>query len=286
MIEPLVDVSRWSLRRKRAEELRERWSFAAEVLAFYAAIADVQEAAFVAVFDNLPSPQSLSAYAAERVVPRIVETSIANGPPAMTDSVLGSFHEADFEGVIDSWLRGEELGAVERYLARAATGPILEALVANDAELPYNGPRDDCHCPRCGGAAQLSYFAPSREDLVTAHRFLECSRCATTWTFPRMTCASCGEAETARLKVFGEIGAAQADISGKLVKSAADGVASAHFPHLRIDGCATCSRYVLTIDLERDPRAIPIVDEIASVPLDLYAKERGMTKLVPNLMGF
>jgi formate dehydrogenase maturation protein FdhE len=42
----------------------------------------------------------------------------------------------------------------------------------------------------------------------------------------------------------------------------------------------------LTIDLDRDPRAVPLVDEIAAIPLDLYAKERGLTKLVPNLMGF
>ena len=54
---------------------------------------------------------------------------------------------------------------------------------------------------------------------------------------------------------------------------------------MRIDGCDTCKHYVLTIDLDREPRAVPLVDELAALPLDLYARERGFTKIVPNLMG-
>ena len=42
---------------------------------------------------------------------------------------------------------------------------------------------------------------------------------------------------------------------------------------------------LLTIDLGRDPRAVPLVDELAAIPLDLYAVEAGFTKVVPNLMG-
>jgi formate dehydrogenase maturation protein FdhE len=41
-----------------------------------------------------------------------------------------------------------------------------------------------------------------------------------------------------------------------------------------------------TIDLTRDRRAVPVVDEIAAIPLDFFAKERGLQKIVPNLMGF
>jgi FdhE protein len=89
--------------------------------------------------------------------------------------------------------------------------------------------------------------------------------------------------------VYGEVGTTQAELSGAVIKPAAARAApatDAQFPHLRVDGCETCSHYVLTIDLDRDGRAVPIVDEIAALPLDLYAKERGMSKLVPNLMGF
>jgi FdhE protein len=58
------------------------------------------------------------------------------------------------------------------------------------------------------------------------------------------------------------------------------------FPHLRIDACASCERYLLDVDLSRDARAVPEVDELAALPLDLYAAERGLSKITPNLMGF
>jgi FdhE protein len=58
------------------------------------------------------------------------------------------------------------------------------------------------------------------------------------------------------------------------------------FPHIRIEACDTCRRYLLNIDLAADPAAVPVVDELAALPLDLYARERGYSKIIPNLMGF
>lgn len=292
MLQPVLD-KRWSERRERAQELAARWSFAAEVLGFYANLLGVQERAFDAALADRPSAEGLAAYAAERVLPAVIDASIASGPPAMTESILSSFHESDFEQTIGAWLRGEDLAAVERYLARASAGPVIEALGA--AVIADAAPRDDRHCPTCGGAPQLTYFAPSPEDLVTARRYLICSRCATAWAFARLTCASCGEMENKALAVYGEVGTTQAELSENIIKSRAEGTRAegtraapptARFPHIRVDGCRTCSRFLLCIDLERDPRAVPIVDEIAAIPLSLYAAERGLSKIVPNLMGF
>jgi FdhE protein len=58
------------------------------------------------------------------------------------------------------------------------------------------------------------------------------------------------------------------------------------FPHLRIAACSTCSRYLIEVDMARDERAVPEVDELAALPLDLYAADQGLTKVTPNLMGF
>ena len=58
------------------------------------------------------------------------------------------------------------------------------------------------------------------------------------------------------------------------------------FPHLRIDACAACQRYLIDVDLGRDARAVPEVDELAAIPLALYAADQGLTKITPNLMGF
>jgi FdhE protein len=53
-----------------------------------------------------------------------------------------------------------------------------------------------------------------------------------------------------------------------------------------VDACDACRRYMLAVDLRKDAAAVPLVDELAAIPLDLFAKERGLTKVVPNLMGF
>jgi len=58
------------------------------------------------------------------------------------------------------------------------------------------------------------------------------------------------------------------------------------FPHVRIEACETCRRYLLNIDVAADPQAVPLVDELSALPLDLYARDLGFTKITPNLMGF
>ena len=138
-------------------------------------------------------------------------------------------------------------------------------LVAPSAPSPLVGEgRGGGFCPSCGGLPQLSYHALSGEPLVSGPRYLLCARCSQSWIFSRMTCASCGESDGTRLPIYQE---------------------SERFPHARVDGCATCQRYLLTFDLRRDSRAVPIVDELACLPLDLYARDQGLTKIATNLMG-
>jgi FdhE protein len=55
---------------------------------------------------------------------------------------------------------------------------------------------------------------------------------------------------------------------------------------MRIEACETCRCYLLNVDIAADPTAVPVVDELAALPLDLYARERGFSKIIPNLMGF
>ncbi|HEY9288316.1 MAG TPA: formate dehydrogenase accessory protein FdhE, partial [Candidatus Dormibacteraeota bacterium] len=131
-------------------------------------------------------------------------------------------------------------------------------------EFVASGEGPQTTCPACGGLPQLSYFALSGEELVTGPRYLLCSRCANSWVYSRMMCASCGESTGARLPIYQE---------------------QEKFPHVRVDGCHSCKRYLLTFDLRRDARAIPIVDELAALPLDLYAIDHGLTKITPNLLG-
>ena len=107
-----------------------------------------------------------------------------------------------------------------------------------------------------------------------------------------MTCPGCGEDSSSRLPIFSEEGTASGE-RGSVVRGLEGRLGGyggaqhkAVFPHIRIEACESCRRYLLNIDLAADPAALPVVDELAAVPLDLYAREQGFSKITPNLMGF
>ncbi len=252
--------SPWPARRRRAEQLRDRYPFAAEVLTLYLALLEAQEAAYESALTRVPDAGAVPALAARDVLPRVIEATVAAGPPPLAEAVVGRFHGANLEELISRWIRGGELSTVDTYLARAATAPILEA--TRGGRVAATGPSR--HCPYCGGPPQLSYFAACDDPLVTGPRHLVCARCNGEWVYPRMVCAACGEETSGLLPVYSE---------------------TDQLPHLRVDGCDTCRRYLIGIDLRRDAMAVPVVDELAALPLDLYATDRGLTKVVPNLMG-
>jgi hypothetical protein len=291
-----VAAGQWAERRRRAAELEERWPFAAEVLVFYRALLDAQERVFELARSELTDPSRTVPYAVARALPMVRAVTTASGPEALARAVAdllpegGKVSTAQWEDKVTRWLDGGELSAVDRYLARAAAGPVLEAL-APAAEQACGGTRDERYCPRCGGLPQVSILDPAGEDLVAPRRRLECSRCAWRWPYPRMTCSACGESESRHLPIFSEEGTTEAEATGTVVRGLGSAPAAVpalgpRFRHISVYACRTCSRYLLNIDLSRDARAVPVVDEMAAIPIDLYAREQGVTKVVPNLMGF
>lgn len=274
-------VDAWAERRRRASELRVRQPFVRQVLDFYGALLPVQEEAFTRAITDAPPPDRLVAYVVEMVVPRVLDVSIALGPDRLRVDLLVTENPRD---IIERWIAGEDQPAADRFLARAS----LEA-VGEQARAICGGPRDPLHCPECGGLPQLSYFAQAAEDLSSGPRCLLCARCGSSWGYARMTCPACGEDSSGRLLVLSEEGTTSGE-RGSLVRglpgSDAQIAVAAVFPHLRIEACESCRHYLLNVDLEMDPRAVPVVDELAAIPLDLVARERGFTKIIPNLMGF
>ena len=277
-------------RRSRTRDLLARYPFAREVLDLYRALLGVQENAYGEAISARPGAPDLVTYVAERVVPAVVEVTVAAGPQKLREAVADRFHSSNPRELVAAWIGGEQQDLVDRYLARASVGPVLEALGA-DVASSCIGPRDERHCKTCGGVPQLSYFAVASEDLAAGGRFLLCSRCHSTWGYARMTCPGCGEDSSSRLPIFNEEGNASGE-RGSVVRGL-EGRLGDHrkenkavFPHIRIEACESCRGYLLNIDLMADPYAVPIVDEIAALPLDLYAGERGFSKITPNLMGF
>ncbi len=254
----------YAQRRERARELAARYDFAQEPLGLYLALVDAQERAFERALQDRPSADDLADYVVRVALPGVMEAAVAAGPEPLREAVLLRFHGGDLEGIVESWLRGEEQSGTDAFLARASATPVLEAL-PEVAQALRSGETDERRCPRCGGLPQLAVFADSGEALLTSQRKLVCARCANEWVLSRMTCASCGESAGGKMPILSDVD---------------------YFPHLRIDACEMCRRYLITVDLRRDPRAVPLVDELAALPLDLAAAERGYAKIARNLMGF
>jgi FdhE protein len=281
----LTPTNVWADRRRRVAQLRARHGYARQLLDFYGALLDVQETSFQRATEASPTASQVASYAAEVVVPSVVDVSVALGPERMRSDLIDRLRVRDPREMVEMWMQGYEQPSVERFLARAALGPVLEALP--EARAACSGPPDALHCPDCGGPPQLSYCAPAPEDLATGRRHLLCARCGASWGFTRMRCAGCGEETSAQLPIFSEVGTASGE-RGSVVRGLTRHAPpeDAVFPHVRIEACETCHRYLLGFDLEVDRDSVPVVDEIGALPLDLYARDRGFTKITTNLMGF
>jgi formate dehydrogenase maturation protein FdhE len=148
-------------------------------------------------------------------------------------------------------------------LAQAARE--LTGLPGLDAEPPWSffalavrQPTASCagdhHAPQAGSLEPLAEGQALR---------LVCSLCLGRWPFARLRCPACGESAEGRLVFY----------------------SAPEFPHLQIQACETCYAYLQLADLARDPAALPEVDELAGLPLDLWAQEHGYRKIHPNLAG-
>jgi hypothetical protein len=292
MAAPGVDAtaSPWAAHRRRAELLRAHHSFAEEVLTLYLALLDVWEEAGRAARDHAPAAQALAGWAGEQVLPRVVEATMEAGPELLADATRKRMEDGGTEAALAVWLSGsaEDLEPVERYLARASLRAPLEVLEAGAAACAQDpSPRGGRRCPRCGGLPQLSFRTDTGDQLVSGRRRLLCVRCGASWGYGSNTCASCGETGGARRTIYAErrewpvVGHGHAT-----APRTKPGAPMPMFPHLRIEACGSCNRYLIDVDLGHDARAVPEVDELAALPLDLHAAERGLSKITPNLMGF
>ena len=115
-------------------------------------------------------------------------------------------------------------------------------------------------CPFCGSKPLVAVLRPEGDG---AKRSLLCSLCFTEWEFRRLLCPHCGEEDKDKLPVY----------------------TAEEFPHIRVESCDTCRTYIKSVDLTRNGLAVPEVDELASIALDLWATGKGYTKLQPNLFG-
>jgi FdhE protein len=254
----------WENRIRRARDLAAQYPAAAEVLGFYGEIAAFQKQLFDAVTAEdrradpmRPLAQQLVRPAALNRFPALLELVEKKGPAALGKAArtLRQQGAAEWRAVLPS---PPDADPVRRFFVRACLQPVAEYL-AFDTKLEFAG-YIGAVCPVCGGKPQLGVLRPEGDG---GKRSLLCSWCATEWDFRRILCPHCSEEDPTKLPRF----------------SAED------FPPVRIEACETCKHYLKSVDLTVNGLAVPLVDEIAAAPLDLWAAEQGYEKIELNLMG-
>lgn len=265
----------WDQRIARAEQLTSLYPFASECLGFFREICSFQKE----LYDDLVrkgSPRGQGRHAipgslhfeTARVLPwfpRLLDLVQKVGPSkvAHAAAVLAQQDSTRWDFLLESYGSSQALADAQSYelegfFARALLQPYAEFLAA---ETDHSWPGyEKSICPFCGHKPQMGVL---RAEGYGARRSLVCSLCLTEWPCPRVLCSACGEQRSDRLSVY-----------------TAD-----PFAPVRVDACETCHTYMKTIDLTKDGLAIPLVDELATAPLDLWASQQGYRKLEFNLLG-
>lgn len=185
------------------------------------------------------------------------------GPTQLSSAAEQLAAETEFQWAarLRSFWQHAELEALtpeETFFARAFLQPYAEFVAERLSDSNRQG--GSAICPICESGPVVGVL---REEQLGARRSFICSLCAHEWTFPRSVCPGCGEDRNDALAVF----------------------TSEYFEHVRVEACDTCKCYIKTVDLTRNGLAVPIVDELASVPLTLWADQRGYTQLHSNLLA-
>jgi FdhE protein len=248
----------------RARLLAGRYPAAADILTFYAKLAEYQRS----LIDSSPSMTVDREWLAS-VIPAFLGWLEREAPPPLATSAvnLRRIGAAQWRAWLDStFTQAQEEsasdGRVASFVAEAMLQPFLErAAAASDRRNGESSgqPQREGTCPACG---DLPVVGVLREEGHGARRALLCARCATEWAYQRVACPGCGEREFDALPVY----------------------AAEQFAHVRIDACDRCRRYLKTVDLSKDGLAIPQVDDLASLSLDLWARGQGYARLRANLL--
>jgi FdhE protein len=252
-------MSSWDRRIARASELLQGQSSVAELLKFYQLLARFQKTVYESVASSADHDVSL-------LVPHfagLLKLVKESGSPDLKAAAvtLGQSSAEDrlelLRGVWQHEVESHDLSAESLFFANALLQPFAEFLAEKNTSTSEASPP---LCPFCGARPQLAVLRPEGDG---AKRFLLCSMCGTEWFFRRLLCPNCAEEDKDRLPVF----------------------TAQEFDYVRVDACDTCRTYIKSIDLSKNGKAVPVVDELATVSLNLWAQENNYKKVQPNLFG-
>lgn len=244
----------WDQKLARAQRLSKSHPSAREILELYTKVVNFQKT----ISQSLNGTEHPDVRSLIRFVPQLRTLVNDLGSEylqhAMAD--LGSQQERWSELLLQHWEQQSSAGnPAQAFLACVLLQPYAQHVTSR---LNVACENTATRCPACGNPPQLSML---REFNNGARRSLLCSLCFTEWEFRRVLCPYCGEQHKDKLPVF----------------------TAEEFPQIRIEACDSCKSYIKCIDLSKDGHAIPPVDDLATLALDLRVQEQGYTRPCPNI---
>jgi len=273
-----VGAGEYDARIRRAEHLASKHPFAAEVLRFYSRVAEFQKNLYTEITRDIASqltsrpPGSLRSPMpsgdADLLFSRLrsfLSLIMRDGPSTLAAAArdISQQDAVSHLALLDAYwslggINDHLIGAFAQFIPRAFAQPLAELLAACTTAAPAVSTVHSC--PLCGGQPLLGVLRPEGDG---AKRRMMCSFCLQEWDFRRIYCPACGEEDEKKLPVY----------------------VAEQFPHIRVEACESCKVCVRTIDLTTNGNAVPVVDDLAAIPLTLWSQEHGYTRLQPNLLG-
>lgn len=266
---------KWDARIRRAGELKSAHPYAIEGLSFYELVAAFQKLMYADLESQLGAARKPREPGTFRQVldfftllPRfapflgIIEQ---HAPAALSQcaSQIRGKESSNWQRSLEEFWQPDPLStrhvdASEALLCWMFLRPYAEYLADHTVREPLHG--TPSLCPLCNSKPLVGVLRPEGDG---AKRSLVCSLCATEWSYRRMVCPECGEEDVHKLAIY----------------------SAEQFKHVRVEVCDSCRRYLKTVDLTKDGHAVPDVDELATIPLNLWAVDHGYSKSQTNLLG-
>jgi formate dehydrogenase maturation protein FdhE len=255
-------------RAARARLLAGRYPASREALLFFAQISALQQRFALSITMEAPAGREL---ALESLLPgrqSLVELVAAQGPERLRQEAR-CLDEPACREALRAYLARQDTISPRSFFARVLLQPAMFCRVTpafdGDAEAPATraergGDNRAAVCPRCEHAPQVGCLRPEGDGQALT---LLCSLCLREWPFPRSLCPACGNADHHTIGYYSTPGFAQ----------------------LQVQVCEACRGYLHLVDFAKEKNAVADVDELAAVPLDVWAIERGYRKVQPNLAG-
>jgi formate dehydrogenase maturation protein FdhE len=233
----------WEERLKRATTLGLAWPFAAEKLRFYRAVTTFQRDIHhqIVIRPEKIDPSDLAEF-----VPGFISMVEATAPDEIvalaqrlkdkTDAAWEELLRAAWRGPVDSPFTFFTRSLLQPYAMHLADLWRAEVGAFDGSEVA---------CPFCGRAPQVIAVCGERREFV-------CSLCSTAWAAHRPQCARCREIRAERLAHE----------------------AVPEIPWMVLEMCESCGHRIKAVDVGLAPDAVPLVDDIAALPLEALARHK------------